>query len=310
MRFSRVRSGLAETSHDVIAIAIDRDGRDLFASGDIDRPFFYRSAIKPFQALATLHAGADLSDEQLAVASSSHGGFPVHLAIAESILTGADLTTAQLKCPPSFPLNITARMLQQRLGRSEPLAVFHNCSGKHSAWLAGCVSAGWDVDSYLDPDHPMQQSVVRIVAEATEAIPEPVGVDGCGAPALRGSVRTLAKGFRTLTLEPVFSRIVSTLERFGALVADNTRPEGRFGINWGGPSKVGAEGLFASSRHGLTIVTKSLDGSSDIAVAAHLEVADRVGALSRGTAEWLEPVAHPPVLGGGVQVGALELVDG
>lgn len=137
---------------------------------------------------------------------------------------------------------------------------------------------------------------------------EPLGIDGCGAPTLRGSVRSLACGFRTLTTDPDFDRIAFAMTRFGALVADNVRNDGRVGVNWGGPSKGGAEGLFAASRSGITIVTKSLEGSSDIAVAAFLEVAQRIGALPRGTAEWLEPVAHPPVLGGGKPVGRLELV--
>lgn len=310
MRFSRVRSGLAETTHDVIAIAIDGDGNEVFTSGDIDRPFFYRSAVKPLQAMATLRAGADLSEEQLAIVCSSHGGFPVHLALVESILAGVDLSPGNLQCPPGTPLNERAQRILEHVGRSGRERIFHNCSGKHSGWLAGCVESGWDIETYLDPDHPIQRSVVEIAAEATGTNPEPLGIDGCGAPTLRGSVRSLAAGFRTLTTDPDFARIAFAMSRFGALVADNTRPEGRVGVNWGGPSKGGAEGLFAASRHGTTIVTKSLDGASDIAVAAQIEVANRIGGLPRGTAQWLEPVAHPPVLGGSVPVGRLELVDG
>jgi len=309
MRFSRVRSGLSETSHDVIAIAIDSHGNEVFSSGDTDRPFFYRSAIKPFQALASLRAGAELSDEQLAVTCASHGGFPAHLATVELTLNEVGLGVDDLRCPPSQPLNDAARRIQERHGRWTRQRVFHNCSGKHSGWLAGCVAAGWDVETYLNPNHEVQRSVIEVVSEATHSNPEPVGVDGCGAPTLRGSVRTLAAGFRTLTTDAEFARIAATMTRFSALVADNIRAEGRVGVNWGGPSKGGAEGLFAASRHGLTIVTKSLDGSTDIAVAGFLEVAGRIGALPRGTAEWLEPVAHPPVIGGGVRVGSLELVD-
>lgn len=309
MRFSRVRSGLAETSHEVIALALDSDGNELFASGDIDRPFFYRSAIKPFQSLATLRAGAELSDEQLAVSTASHGGFPVHLAIVQSILAEAGLTTASLQTPLDVPLNPRARSIQEQLGRSMPQRVFHNCSGKHAGWLAACIASGWDLETYLADDHPLQLSISEIVAESTRADPTPMGIDGCGAPAPRGSVKSLATGFRTLTTDPAFDRIVVAMERFGALVADNLRPDGRFGVNWGGPAKVGAEGVFASSRHGAAIVTKSLDGSPDVAVAAHLEVARRIGALPRGTQEWLTREARPPVLGGGLPVGSLELVE-
>ncbi len=305
-----MRSGLAETSHDVIAIAIDSDGSTLFASGDVERPFFYRSAVKPLQAMATLRAGAVLSDEQLAVACSSHGGFPVHLALVESILSNAGLSTSDLQCASGRPLNQRADLMQRSLGRDGDERLFHNCSGKHSGWLAGCVASGWDTETYLEADHPIQRSIVDIVTEATDASPEPLGVDGCGAPTLRGSVRSLAAGFRTLTTDPHFDRITFAMTRFGALVGDNLRGEGRVGVNWSGPSKGGAEGLFAASREGTAIVTKSLDGSTDIAVSAFLEVANRIGALPEGTAEWLEPVAQPPVIGGGRPVGRFELVSG
>lgn len=305
-----MRSGLAETSHDVIAIAIDGDGNSIFTAGDIDRPFFYRSAVKPLQAMATLRAGAVLSDEQLAMTCSSHGGFPVHLGLVESILSDAGLSAGSLQCAPDRPLNQRADIIQRRLGRTGNERIFHNCSGKHSGWLAGCVASGWDTETYLEPDHPIQRSIVEIATEATGASPEPLGVDGCGAPTLRGSVKSLAAGFLTLTTDPDFDRIAFAMTRFGALVADNLRSDGRVGVNWGGPSKGGAEGLFAASRSGITIVTKSLDGSTDIAVSAFLEVARRLGALPEGTAVWLEPVAHPPVLGGGRPVGRLELVSG
>lgn len=305
-----MRSGLAETSHDVIAIAVDGDGSSVFTAGDVDRPFFYRSAIKPLQAMATLRAGAVLSDEQLALACSSHGGFPVHLALVKSILNVAGLSANSLQCASGRPLNQRADHIQRSLGRVRDERIFHNCSGKHSGWLAGCVASGWDTETYLEPDHPIQRLVVEIATEATEARPEPLGVDGCGAPTLRGSVRSLATGFRTLTTDPDFDRIAFAMTRFGALVGDNLRSEGRVGVNWGGPSKGGAEGLFAASRAGTTIVTKSLDGSTDIAVAAFLEVANRIGVLPEGTAAWLEPVAHPPVLGGGRPVGRFELVSG
>ncbi|NIR36841.1 MAG: asparaginase, partial [Actinobacteria bacterium] len=45
------RSGLVEARHEVAAAAVDRDGRVIETLGsDTDRPFFLRSALKPFQA--------------------------------------------------------------------------------------------------------------------------------------------------------------------------------------------------------------------------------------------------------------------
>ena len=120
---------------------------------------------------------------------------------------------------PAMPSGHTAQRtrherIQDHLGRRGRERIFHNCSGKHSAWLAGCVASGWDIETYLDPNHPIQRSVIEIAAEATGANPEPLGVDGCGAPTLRGSVRSLAAGFRTLTTDPDFARIAFAMTRF------------------------------------------------------------------------------------------------
>jgi len=98
------------------------------------------------------------------------------------------------------------------------------------------------------------------------------------------------------------------MTRFGALVADNVRGDGRLAVNWGGPSKGGAEGLFVMGRQGVAIATKSHEGDSDIAVAAGLETASTLGLMDRGATEWLEDVKSPPVFGGGRIVGRLRLV--
>ena len=65
---------------------------ELIASyGEIDRPFYFRSSAKPFQAAVSQACGAGLVREQLALACASHDGQPVHVALVESILAGAGL---------------------------------------------------------------------------------------------------------------------------------------------------------------------------------------------------------------------------
>jgi L-asparaginase II len=307
VRFERVRSGLAETSHDVAAVALDAHGHELFTAGDVARPIFHRSAIKPFQALAARRFGLDLPPEHLAITCASHGGYPVHVAIVEDILRRRGLDSGSLRTPPDWPLAPGARVAAIAAGYRAPRPVFHNCSGKHAGWLAACAVAGLDPSTYTDADHPIQRSALAIVADMCGIDPTPVGIDGCGAPTLRGHVRSLARGFSALTTDPDMVPIAEAMTAYGALVADNVRGDGRFGLNWGGPSKAGAEGIFAASLHGIAIVAKSWDGSSDVAVAAVIEVADRIGLLPRGTAAWLDDVRHPPVRGGGEVVGRLEL---
>jgi L-asparaginase II len=308
MRFARFRSGLAETSHDVAGIALDSAGSVVFASGDVATPLYYRSAIKPFQALAAARAGLRLPDEHLAVTCASHGGYPVHLAIVEQILNDHGLTTDDLQCPPDFPLSPGAGRLQSATGHSTKTRIFHNCSGKHAGWLAACTVSGWDTSTYLDPDHPLQRSIRTIVGELTGVDPLPTGVDGCGAPTLRGTIEGLARAFLRLGDDPELLPIATAMRRFGALVSDNVRGSGRIGVTLTGPSKVGAEGLFALCGPGVAIAVKSADGDETLACAAALEIADRLGILTDADLQWLDGVRRPPQLGAGRPVGTLELV--
>ncbi len=305
MRFLTVRTGLTESIHDVAVAAVDATGAELYRSGHPDRPLFYRSAVKPLQATVALEAGLTLPAEHLAVASASHSAWPAHIAIVRSILSDAGLDESALQCPAVWPLSQTARDLQVRRGVSGPKRVFHNCSGKHAAMLAACLVQGWPTETYLHPNHPLQRRIVELVAEATGISPEPVGVDGCGAPAMRGSVRGLATAFAALSSSGRCRSAATAISRFPALVADNSRPDGKLARWWGGPVKVGAEGQIGIGRHGIGIAAKATAGGREVAVAAVIAVADQLGLVSDVMRRALEAEAAPPVLGGGTAVGAL-----
>jgi len=309
VRFKRVRSGLAESFEDVTVVALDAANNIVYSSGDTGAPVFYRSAIKPFQALAAARAGLRLSDEHLAVTCASHGGYPVHIAIVEAILADHGLTRDHLRCTPGRPMSGAADELQQMRGNNMVEPRFHNCSGKHAGWLAACAVAGWDTDTYLDSDHPLQRSIVEIVAEVTEVDPEPVGADGCGAPTLRGSVLGLARAFCHLGSDDDLAPMARAMTRFGALVADNVRPDGRSSLWWGGPQKIGAAGLIGMTRRGITIAAKAHSGDTKVAVAAALTTAEIIGALPPAAAIALEDQIRPPVLGAGRTVGRMELIE-
>jgi L-asparaginase II len=306
LEFLTVRTGLPESFHDVSVLATDTGGNELYRSGDPDRPLFYRSAVKPIQATVALEAGLDLSPEHLAVACASHSGWPAQLAIVRTILTDAGLDESALRCPAVWPLSLGARDLQNRRGVRTPRRIFHNCSGKHAAMLGACAARGWPIDSYLDPEHPLQQLILDAVEAATGIRPEPVGVDGCGAPTMRGSVRGLAQAFATLSSSERFADATSAISRFPALVADNARADGVLARWWGGPVKVGAEGQIGIGRHGIGIAAKVKAGGSDIAVAAVIAAARELGLVSDAMLAGLALEAAPPVLGGGVRVGSLE----
>ncbi len=301
-----VRSGLIESLHRGSAIAIDSSGKVLFEYGDPDRPIFYRSAIKPLQALVALRHGVELAPEEIAITCSSHDGYPIHIALVEKILGDIGLTTAALQTPPDWPLGKEAAAALHLGGAEEPRSVWHNCSGKHAGWLAACQQAGWDTASYLDPHHPLQREVLTIVHDATKVDPSSTGIDGCGAPTLRGSIRGLATAFALISTEEQFEATALPVHRFPSLVAGNDRPDGKLGAWWDGPLKAGAQGLLGAGRHGVGVAVRSEAGSGDIAVVGAIAVMAHLGLLSDAAIDALTEVAAPPVLGGGRTVGTTQ----
>ena len=194
-----VRSGFTESRHRGAVAGLAADGTQVISAGNTAVPFFPRSANKPLQATAMLRSGLDLDGELLALAAASHSGEDFHVDGVRKILSGAGLTEDDLRCPPSWPLDLeTARRL---IARGEGMSrIRMNCSGKHAAMLATCVLNDWPTRGYLAPEHPLQQAIRRTVEElAGEQVPA-TGVDGCGAPLFALTLAGLARAFRALVL--------------------------------------------------------------------------------------------------------------
>jgi L-asparaginase II len=297
------RSGLVESIHRGAIAAIDVRGVVLVSGGDIDREFFVRSAAKPFQATVSQELGADLVPEQMAVACGSHRGQPVHVALVRSMLDQAGLDESHLRCPPAWPAAPTARRRVVASGYKDQRRIWHNCSGKHAAMLRACVAQGWSLDDYLDPAHPLQQAIFDTMREVGGRHPGPVGVDGCGAPVFRGTVRSLATAFAHLS-EPRFSGAWVAMHRYPALTSDQGGPSAELATAFDAVAKEGAEGSLGVSLHeGIGLAVKAWDGSSRPTGPAMVAMLRRIGRA--GYAVQLDSVERPPVFGGGRQVGEI-----
>lgn len=277
--------------------------------GDIDRPFFLRSSAKPFQALVSQLSGADLDPIELAMACASHRGFPVHIALVESMLKRANLHESHLLCPPDWPLSPVAARAVVAGGAGERRRIWHNCSGKHAAFLRACAASGWPVDSYLDPDHPLQRRIVDLIDELGGHPSRPLGVDGCGAPVHRTTTLAMARMFSKLAFDDRFAEVFSVMHRYPALVGANGEGDTEISIAVNAAAKGGAAGCLGvavQARHGIGV--KSWDGNAGIANLGAATTLAQLGDLSATAASALEPIMRPAVTGGGVSVGHIESV--
>jgi L-asparaginase II len=248
-----VRNGFVEGHHYGSVVALTGDGSLEWSVGDVDVPILPRSCNKPVQALGMVRAGLDLSPDLLALACASHSGEAFHVEGVRRILASAGLTEEALQTPPDYPLDDAARdeVIRSGVGKAP---VLMNCSGKHAAMLATCVANGWPTDTYLEPDHPLQQAVAATFAELTGEPIAKTAVDGCGAPLFSSSLVGLATAFRRIALgrdgagspDPAAARIAAAIRAHPAYVSGSTRDErALLTAIPGAIGKAGAESCYA-----------------------------------------------------------------
>src|SRR5256885_12804742 len=125
-----VRAALVESRHRGAVAVVDADGAAVLALGDVARPVYPRSAVKPLQALPLLESGAadryGFGDQELALACASHGGEPAHVEVASRMLARVGLDAAALECGAHWPSHQPPAQALARSGGA-PSALHHNC---------------------------------------------------------------------------------------------------------------------------------------------------------------------------------------
>lgn len=195
------RNGRTEAVHCGSVAVVDAGGMVL-SIGEPHAPTYLRSSCKMLQALPVVESGAarrfGLSDAQIAVCCASHSGADYHLAAVAGLLRKIGLEPEALQCGAHPPAD---RAEGERLARSgeAPTALHNNCSGKHAGMLAACRALDWPIESYLDPQHPLQQWILRTIADYTGQERDAIGLgtDGCSLPTfhvpLSGAARALGR---------------------------------------------------------------------------------------------------------------------
>lgn len=318
------RGGFDESLHLGHVAVVDASGGLRLAAGEPDVEIFLRSAAKPFQALALVVSGAmerfSLTAEDLAVACASHTAEPVHLAQVEHLLAQAGVPERWLQCGAHPPGD---REEAQRLRESgqRPTSLHSNCSGKHAGMLAVARTLGADPGTYLSPDAPGQQLVLRLLAQTMDLDPSQIAiaVDGCSAPVFRMPLRALGLGFARLAQpETVEEPLRSALARVrDAMLAHPYLVAGRARIGpelmaAGRPrlvAKTGAEAVFGvgDCARGLGLAIKVADGSERAVGPALVEALLQAGFLQESEVGGLSGYHHPQLRNyAGILVGDIE----
>jgi L-asparaginase II len=305
-----IRGEMVESLHHGAIAIVDSRGGVVARVGDVDRPVFARSAIKPIQALPLVETGAahryGLGDKELALACASHHGEAAHTATVAAWLERIDLSDRDLECGAHLPYDTAAAHALIRAGE-KPCPLHNNCSGKHSGFLTTARHLGEETRGYIGADHPVQRRATRALEEMTglDLSRAPRGIDGCGIPVLGIPLTAMALAMARLAdpsglpdeRRAAAKRLLDAMGREPLLV-DGT---GEFATEAmkAAPETVrvkpGAEGVFCAvlPTLGLGVALKVTDGAkraSEVAVGAVLE---RLGVLGETAREALRPFLRP-----------------
>lgn len=289
--------------------------------GDSELLAFWRSAMKPFQALPLVTDGAmeayGFGSPELAMCCASHDGTPAQVEIVSAMLGRLGLFSGQLDCGVHPPYHRpSADAVVRSGGHFTPL--HNNCSGKHTGMLALALHRGWPLRGYTERDHAVQLRIRRELREWLDVDPEIVRwtVDGCSVPTPYLSLRQMARAYARLgraaaagsrgATEVVGAMtthpdLVSGVGNFATRLMQDT--EGRI------VGKEGAEGVFcaAAPQLGWGLAMKLGDGNARATPPAVIGMLEALGLLSDEESERLADMREPLVINRlGRRVGVIQ----
>jgi L-asparaginase II len=300
------RGGFTECVHYGAVAVADIRGKVVAHAGDPHLVTFTRSTLKALQALPLMLVGGPAAlgfePRHVAMLCASHSGEDMHVMAVSEMLAKAGTTYKRLQCGCHVPGKYSYFDLPLPTGETFDER-HHNCSGKHSGFLAYCALKGLDDAAYLDPVHPLQQAVRTQVARAVRMDPQDLnmGIDGCSAPNYAMPLSALALGYARLAsggadaeFGAQFAQLSSAMTAHPELVSGTGREDAllmRAGRgDW--VSKVGADGVqvLASKSRGQAFALKISDGGKLARGTATIAVLDQLGWLGDAQRGALAPL--------------------
>ena len=317
------RGTMVESRHRAAVAVVDPDGKVVRRWGDIDRPIYGRSAIKPLQALPLIESGAadrfGVGAAEIALACASHNGEPGHVGPVKAWLDRIGCTTDDLECGGQMPTH-EATIAELIKSDRKPGAIYNNCSGKHTGFLCTARHLGEPTRGYIRHEHPVQQRILGVLEQmmGLRLGDAPQGIDGCGIPVIGIPLGNIAMAMARLAdpqdLPPARAvaakRIVDAMTAEPFMIGGTDRFCTRVMMTIGKKIAVkgGAEGVYAAALPtlGLGVALKVDDGAGRAAEVAVGAVLRHLGLLDADELQALTKTLSPPVINrAGLNVGVV-----
>ena len=220
-------------------------GSDFSIGDSYNYPFYLRSCAKPLQASLIIDYNLDFSEEEIALCCASHAGEPCHVNLAKNLLKKIGLTENNLKCALHKPISKTEQEKLILSGKQETIFQ-NNCVGKHIMMLALCNLNNWDLNSYDEINHPLQQIIKEKIYDLCEIKNDkyPITKDGCGVPIHSMPLKNILKGYLNLFTSNKYQKIANAYRNYPYIIGGENRTDTKIMQNSDNLiAKVGAGGL-------------------------------------------------------------------
>ncbi|MDD2230241.1 MAG: asparaginase [Candidatus Cloacimonetes bacterium] len=285
----KTRADVVECIHRGDALVVNPQGNVVAVCGDKEKYTYFRSSAKPMQALNVVLSGAvdkyKISPKELALICSSHYSEDIHIEAVRSILAKLRLDESALQCGVARSINVEVAFAQAEAGITAQ-RIKSDCSGKHSGMLATCLMKGYPLESYLEPQHPVQREILAILSDvcAYPADKIAIGTDGCNVPVFAMPIYNMALGFARFANSEFLAeeyqnpakRIFEAMSKYPEMVAGTggfctelmQATKGRM------IGKIGAQGVYCIGirEPQLGIALKIEDGAAGMAACAAMQV--------------------------------------
>ena len=320
------RGDRVESRHRGSIAVVSASGELVASVGEPDSLTFIRSSAKPFQLVPFVASGRfDAYDfpnptESMAIMAASHSGEDRHVRTVQAVLRAGGLTREILACGVAMPSDAETAERLTRDGEP-PTALRHNCSGKHAGMALHAKAAGWPIETYWQPDHPVQQLALETISALSDTPKGEIvtGTDGCGAMTFAMPLRGLALAFARLadpssvadaSMRDALIRIRDAMIAHPELIAGERREfdtalmraaTGRIVSKWGAEGVQGM-GLLAGSQGrsetaaGVGLKIEDGDRSRRARHVTACEALRQLGALDDEALERLTEYASPSIL--------------
>ncbi|WP_116133004.1 asparaginase [Tropicimonas sp. IMCC34043] len=318
------RGAFRETVHSGHAVICGPEGEVVAAWGDPGKVILPRSSQKVVQALPLIETGAadalGLTQRHLALACASHVGAEVHTQAVARWLADLGLGETDLRCGPQEPEDRAAHKALL-CGGGQACQIHNTCSGKHAGFLTVTRHIGAGPE-YVEPDHPLQRSVLAAWEDLTGETSPGFGIDGCSAPSFASSLAGHARAMASFAnaragqgpRASAQARLVQAMMAHPVMIAGEGRADTMLtrALAGRGVVKFGAEAVYIAilPDAGLGIALKIEDGGLRAAECVIAALLVRAGLLDPADPAARAYLAPPERNRRGIEVGRMQPVPG